>query len=181
MSSEPWQTFGNVVNTAGLTGFAITGATTVLAGYKSYASPCASLAESKSMLETVKSRLQELSPQRREEIDAQCRASSCKSLKDLEGRLDFLMNAYYRLSSGSDKMTLVERHIPFSEFRQRVRKLDRDTKGLFKDTLSTTVPHLEDMGFDPQNLRLAMDRPSSSIDHPASSTVVDAIPMTRIV
>jgi hypothetical protein len=88
MSSESWQAFGNIVNTAGLTGFAVTGATSVLAGYQAYASPFASLAESEKKLKSVRSRLQELSPQRREEIDSQCRASNCKSLRDLEGELD---------------------------------------------------------------------------------------------
>jgi hypothetical protein len=88
MSSESWQNFGNIVNTAGLAGFAITGATSVLAGYQAYASPLSSLAESEKKLKSVRSRLQELSPQRREEIDSRCRASNCKSLKDLEGELD---------------------------------------------------------------------------------------------
>jgi hypothetical protein len=87
MSSESWQTLGNFMNTAGLVGFTITGASSVLAGYQAYASPDASLAESQRKLERVRARLQELSPQQREEIDSQCRASNFKSLEDLEGDL----------------------------------------------------------------------------------------------
>ena len=101
MSTEAWQIFGNIVNTAGLTGFAITGATTVVAGYKAYASPCASLAESHTKLEGVRSRLQGLSPQRREEIDSQCRASNCKSLKNLEGELNRCVLLNNALSSSN--------------------------------------------------------------------------------
>jgi hypothetical protein len=88
MSSESWQALGNFVNSAGALGFAVTGATSILAGYQAYASPYALLAESERELERVRSRLQGLSPQRREEIDAQCRISNCKSLKDLEEDLD---------------------------------------------------------------------------------------------
>jgi hypothetical protein len=53
----------------------------------------------------------------------------------INGRVSSLMDAYYRLSKGGDEMSFVKRHIPYSEFRQHVRKLDRDTRGLFKDTL----------------------------------------------
>lgn len=186
MSSESWQALGNIVNSTGIAGFAITGAASVLAGYQAYASPYTSLAESKRKLEEIKSRFQELSPQRREEIDSQCRASNSKTLKDLEGDLEMLINAYHRLNKGCDGMTLVERHIPYSKFRQHVRKLERDTRGLSNDIMTTTVPHLDDMGFDPQNPGLAMDRSSSSEssigfpNHPVSSTVVDIIPMTRV-
>jgi len=176
------------VNTAGLTGFAISGATSVLAGYQAFASPYSSLANSERKLERVRLRLKELSPQRREEIDSQCRASNRKSLKDLEEELESLMDTYYRLSKGGDEMTFVKRHIPFSEFRQHVRKLDHDTRELFNDTLTTTVPHLDDMGFDPQNPGLATDRSSSSgspiafpvPNHPASSTSADVIRMVRV-
>ena len=76
------------MNTLGLAGFAITGATNVLGSYQTYGSPYASLVESERKLERVRSRLQELSPQRREEIEAQCRASNSKSLKGLEAELN---------------------------------------------------------------------------------------------
>ena len=75
---------GNIVNSAGLAGFAITGAKAVLAGYQAYASPYSWLAESERKMERVRSRLQGLTPQQRDEIDAKCRASNCKSLKNLE-------------------------------------------------------------------------------------------------
>ena len=88
MSSEGWQTFGNIVNTAGITGLAFTGAKAVMEGYRDYASPYTSLAESERKLERVRSRLKELSPQRREEIESQCRVSNCRSLEDLERDLN---------------------------------------------------------------------------------------------
>jgi hypothetical protein len=127
----------------------------------------------------------------------------------IHGRVSSLMNTYYRLSKGCDEMAFVDRHIPFSKFRQHVRKLDRDTRGLFNDTLvkfpiytfsfdvnlimsialqATTVPYLDDMGFDPKNPGLAMDRSSSSEssitfpipNHPASSTIVEStLPYSR--
>jgi len=191
MSGESWQTLGNFVNTAGLAGFAITGANSVLAGYQAYASPYAWLAKSERKLERVRSRLQELSPQQREEIDSQCRVSNCKSLKDLEVKHRTLMNTYYRLSKGCDEMAFVDRHIPYSEFRYHLSRFEEHAKALLKDTLKTTVPCVDDMGFDqfdPQNPGLAMDRSSSSEssitfpipNHPASSTIVETIPMTRV-
>jgi hypothetical protein len=84
MSSGSWQTLGNFVNTAGVAGLAVTGAKTAMTGYQVYVSPSGSLAESERRLERVRSRLQELSPKQREEIDVYCRASNCKSLQDLE-------------------------------------------------------------------------------------------------
>jgi hypothetical protein len=53
----------------------------------------------------------------------------------IRGRVSSLMNTYHRLSTGYGEMAFVERHNPYSDFRDLVRKLDRDTKGLFKDTL----------------------------------------------
>lgn len=88
MSSESWQNLGNFVNSAGVAGFAVTGATTVMAAYQVFASPYASLAESERILKGIRSRLQELSPQRREEIDLHCRVSNCKTLKDIEKELE---------------------------------------------------------------------------------------------
>lgn len=104
-------------------------------------------------------------------------------------------------------MSVVERHMPCSEFRKHVRKFVRETGGLFDDTMvnfliytssfdlnlvvsiilqTTTVPHLDDMGFDPPNLRLAMDRSSRSESssacshHPASYADVEGtLPYSR--
>ena len=155
MSGESWQILGNIVNTAGVTGFAITGATTVLAGYQTYVSPYASLAESERKLDKVQSRLQELTPQQREEIDARSRASGSKGLTVLEkelikyvllndavsfqiqthGWVSSLRYKFYRLSMGCDEMSFMERHIPFSQLRERVRQLVNHSRALFKDTL----------------------------------------------
>jgi hypothetical protein len=88
MSNDAWQTIGNFVNTAGLTGLAVTSAKSVLAGYQAYASPSTSLAESERKLERVRSLLQGLSDEKREEIEAQCRASNRRGLRDLENDLD---------------------------------------------------------------------------------------------
>ena len=96
------------------------------------------------------------------------------------------------------------RHIPYSEFRGHVRKLVHDARGLLNETLvnffiysssfdlnlimsivlqTTTVPYLDDMGFDPRNPRLVTDRSSSSessIAFPTPSTVVDGtLPYSR--
>ncbi len=103
------------------------------------------------------------------------------------------MDMYYRLSKGCDEMTFIERHIPRSEFRKHVGKLDNDTRVLFNDTLvklltyassfdlnlimsivlqTTTVPYLDNMGFHLQteNPRLAVERSSTSESPKVSST-----------
>lgn len=87
--TDSWLAVGNLANMAGLTSFSITGAKGAVAGYQTYASPYTSLTESERMLERVRSRLQGLSEQRRDEIEIATRsnASKCKSLKDIEGQL----------------------------------------------------------------------------------------------
>jgi hypothetical protein len=84
--ADVWQAINNLANVAGLTSVAAQGA---VVGYQAYASPYTSLTDSERKLERVKSRLQGLSPQRREEIEMATRsqASNCKSLKDLEDKL----------------------------------------------------------------------------------------------
>jgi hypothetical protein len=90
MSNDTWQTIGNVASTTGLTAFAYSGVKGVVAGYQTYASPDTALKESGRKLKRVKSRLQGLSPQRREEIEIATRSSdtNCKTLGNLEDALD---------------------------------------------------------------------------------------------
>lgn len=90
MSNEAWQTIGNVASTTGLSAIAYSGVKGVVAGYQAYASPDTSLIESGRKLKRVKSRLQGLSPQRREEIEIATRSqdTGCKTLENLEDQLD---------------------------------------------------------------------------------------------
>jgi hypothetical protein len=85
-----WQTFGTVATTAGFTSVAYSTAIAIVGGYKVYGSPYTSLSQAEKKLERVRSRLQGLSPQRREEIENAIRSnvSDFKSLEDLEGQLD---------------------------------------------------------------------------------------------
>ena len=90
MTSEAWQAVGNIASTAGVTTFAIGGAKGIIAGYQTYVSPYTSLTEAERKLERVKSRLQGLSPKRREEIEIAIRSGSlnCSSLDTLEKKLE---------------------------------------------------------------------------------------------
>ena len=93
------------------------------------------------------------------------------------------MDTYYRLSEGCAGLTLVERHIPYSKFRQLVGKFKSDTRGLFKDTLVRFLIYAS--SFD-QNLTISIvfrqlqcriymtwgltpKRGRRRIDHPAPS------------
>jgi hypothetical protein len=112
MTTDPWQTFSNFATTAGITTIAYSGAKGVIASYQTYASPTTSLIQSEKKLERVRSRLQGLSPQRREEIETVIRsnASDFKSLKDLEEQLDgcVLLNDAVSLSNlNSQRESLV--------------------------------------------------------------------------
>ena len=79
---------GDIANTTGITAAAYSGVQLVMAGYR-YASPYTTLAESEKKLKRVKSRLQGLSPQRREEIETASRGKDdSKSLEHLEEQLD---------------------------------------------------------------------------------------------
>ena len=161
--TDGWQAINNLANMAGLAGFAISGAKSAVAGYQAYASPYTSLTESERKLERVKSRLQGLSPQRREEIEiaTRSRASNCKGLKDLEKQLqecvsliytvsfeftfmvEFirLMDMYDVLSKGYGEVTFAERHLPYSEFRKDVWILQSDAMILLNDTLVNFLMH----------------------------------------
>ena len=81
---------GTIASTAGVTTFAIGGAKGILAGYQTYASPYTSLTEVEKRLERVRSRLQGLSPKRREEIEIATRSESFtgSSLESLEEELE---------------------------------------------------------------------------------------------
>jgi len=85
-----WQSaVGTIASTAGLTGFALTGVQGAIASYHALASPHASLTKSERMLQKVKARLQDLSPQRREEIEIAVRSGSSEftSMEHLEKTL----------------------------------------------------------------------------------------------
>ena len=90
MANDAWQmAIGTIASTAGLTGFAFTGVQGAIAGYQAYISPNASLTKSERKLKMVRSRLQELTPQRREEIEIAARSGSSEftSLQHLEKQL----------------------------------------------------------------------------------------------
>jgi hypothetical protein len=90
MTSEHWQVVGAVASTAGVTTFVIGGAKGIAAGYQTYASPYTCLTEAERKLKRVRSRLQELSPKQREEIEIATRSESFTglSLESLEERLE---------------------------------------------------------------------------------------------
>ncbi|KAF8484115.1 hypothetical protein F5888DRAFT_1641216, partial [Russula emetica] len=148
--TDGWQLINNLANIAGITSFAAQG---VVAGYQAYASSYTSLTESERTLERVRSRLQGLSPQQREEIEIATRNSAYnrKSLKAIEKELQELMNKYCVLIKEYGEVTFAERHLPFSEFRKEVSDLECEASILFKDTLTTTVPSSMDKGSSPEN------------------------------
>ena len=88
--SESWQTVETIASAAGLTSFAISGAKGVAEGHQAYASPYTSLKDTEGKLKRVRSRLQELSPNRREEIEIATRSESFtgSSLETLERELE---------------------------------------------------------------------------------------------
>ena len=199
MTTDAWQTFSNFATTAGITTVAYSGAKGVIASYQTYASPTTSLTQSEKKLERVRSRLQELSPRRREEIEIVIRsnASDCRSLKDLEEQLDgcvlridavsfgskftagvsSLLDMFCRLSKRYEEATFAERHFPYSQFRNRVSKLEHLAKALLNDTLvkflkqfifqfeshytvvlqKTTVPFVDDIEYDPTSGSRSLD------------------------
>lgn len=97
--TDTWQAISNIANVAGLTSFVITGASGVVKGYQTYASSYTSLAESERVLERIRSRLQGLSQQRRDEIEIVIRskATNCKSLNDIEIQLQECVLLIYTL------------------------------------------------------------------------------------
>jgi len=158
---------GTIASTAGVTTFAIGGAKGILAGYQTYASPYTSLTEAGRKLKRVRSRLQGLSPKRREEIEiaTQSESPDDSSLKALEGKLEDLTDMHCRLSKRIEETTFKERHFPYSEFRYHLSRFEEHAKGLLNDTLKTTVPDVDDLMFSPENSRRA-----TSTFNPENST-----------
>lgn len=85
-----WQTVGTIASTAGLTSFVVTGVHGAVAGYQAFISPYGPLAKAETRLKMVRSRLQELSPQRREEIEIAARSETSEftTLGHLEDQLN---------------------------------------------------------------------------------------------
>jgi len=169
--ADTWLAIGNLANMAGLTSFAITGAKGAVAGYQAYGSSYTSLTESERTLERVRSRLQGLSQQRRDEIEIATRSkgSNCKGLKDLEEQLQDVMDMHCILSKGYGEATFAERHLPYSKFRKNVSDLQKAASELLNDTLTTTVPYLM---FSPEDPRW----PSSPQSPDAVSTPSTPLP-----
>ncbi|KAH9962897.1 hypothetical protein BC827DRAFT_1266698 [Russula dissimulans] len=146
MADNSWQMAGNAATVASLT-FALTG-TSVASIYQTYCSPSTSLENSRKELEEVRSRLQALSPERREQIDAACQripsssGESPNSLKALEKTLEILFDLYWTLRNQYAEMPFTESHLPFTTFRQRVGILRTKAKILLTDTHKTTVAFL---------------------------------------
>ncbi len=87
-----------------------------------------------------------------------------------------------RLSKRIEESTFTERHFPYSEFRLHLSRFEEHARALLNDTLvnsairlvlrsslilsvvlqKTTVPGVDDLMFNPENSRRAMNRPSSS-------------------
>jgi len=164
MTSEPWKTVGTIASTAGVTTFAIGGAKSIAAVYRNFASPYTTLTESGRKLKRVRSRLQGLSPKRREEIDIAARSDSFNdsSLEILEGKLEILMDMHCRLSKRIEETTFTELRFPYSEFRDNLSTFENLARDLLNDTWKTTVPCIDDMKFKPENWKRTMERPSSS-------------------
>jgi hypothetical protein len=89
------------------------------------------------------------------------------------------MDMYCRLSKRSEEASFPERHNPYSEFRQQVAGLVQDARALLNDTMvkflgcafnlnliapvvlqNTTVPFMDEIGFDPKKLKWGTARPS---------------------
>ncbi|KAF8462090.1 hypothetical protein DFH94DRAFT_788689 [Russula ochroleuca] len=158
MSNDTWQAIGNIASTTGITAVAYSGVKGVVASYQTYASPSTSLKESERKLKRVRSQLNGLTSERREQIEIATRSRSsdpgCLSLGGLEIQLQALLDTYCRLSKRYEEATFTERHFPYSEFRHRVSRLEDRAKALLNDTLKTTVPFVDDIEFDHENLRV---------------------------
>ena len=89
MTSVPWQTFGSVASTAGITTVAVGTTKSALAAYQTYISPYTALTETERRLERVRSRLKGLTQKQREEIEiaTQREPFSGTTLETLEEKL----------------------------------------------------------------------------------------------
>jgi len=152
MADLAWQVVGNISNLSGVTGVFVGGG--IASIYQSYCSPSASLKQSEIILNDIKSRLESLSPRRREQIQAALQSETSlqegpKSLEDLEKLLEDLFDLHTRLTKRYDEVPFIESHRPFTTFRRRLEVLKVRATVLRNDTRKTTVPFIDDIEFDP--------------------------------
>jgi len=151
MTNDLWTMAGRAATVTGLTSVAVTGAKSI---YEAHGTTHSSLVASGKKLEKVRSRLQQLSPQRRElleiEIASQSGASlddAPKSLGDIEKELEVLSDMHCRLSKRYEEETFGQRYLPYSRFRSRVLGLENKINALLYDTWKTTVPYVDDIEY----------------------------------
>jgi len=114
--------------------------------YRTFYSPFSSIEDSGRVLQKVQSRLQMLSPQRREQIEAACQRESSSretpnGLESLERELEDLFDLYCELKIQYEEMSFTESHLPWTLFRERVAALKERAKALLKDTYKTTTQY----------------------------------------
>jgi hypothetical protein len=127
--------------------------------YQFHGSPNASLENSRKRLDKVRSRLQEITPQRREEFEIAARMNTSnggtiKSIENLEEQLeecvlltracDFKFKFTVHVSSLSDTLcrltkwyehaSVLDRHLPCTQYRLRVVNFENKVKALLDDT-----------------------------------------------
>jgi len=197
--SQILHVIGNVSDIAGVATVVYGGAQSVAAGYKAFYSPYTSLQESEKKLDKIRRRLEGLSEARRNEIEIEIAARSQslngeapKGIDTLELDLEILSDALCRLTKHYQEAGYMERHLPHSMLRAHVGRLNTKVKTLLDDTMTTTVPFVDDIGLnisdDPRQVTAVLARSESVLPDGAraiptrlgSPSATNTIPLTTV-
>ncbi|KAI0252457.1 hypothetical protein BJV78DRAFT_1200666 [Lactifluus subvellereus] len=138
MSSKGWTTVGNVANVEALA-WTVVGSLATTAYQKSVTASDSILEECRKNLEEVKTHLNELTPERREEIRVLAEQEKCSSPEALDKELRSLSNDRCELSLRASQSSSWQRCMPLSQLRKDLRWLREAVLDLRNDTYKSTT------------------------------------------
>jgi len=146
-ASQGWSTLSDFVNVETLVGVAVAGVVTHVA--HRIPPPCDSDLEwCKKELEDIKTRISELSPDRRERMRIAAERKKCPSLETLTSQLQRLLDERCGLAKRVVEAKFFERYLPaaLSQLREDIGVFKGAILDLRSDTWNTTTIHLKEDG-----------------------------------
>jgi len=84
--------------------------------------------------------IRNISPERRQKIQAAAERGLCRYLRDVELELQRLYDDYYDLCYLYEKFSFFERHIPCTYFHNELLHFEEIANGFLKNVWKTTAP-----------------------------------------
>ncbi|KAN0131192.1 hypothetical protein V8E53_010997 [Lactarius tabidus] len=138
-----WQRFGNVTTATGFVGNLLTGASSIVGGYKTYLSPKTAMMEVWKKLEHVQQIIRTLSEKRRKNIDIAAKQGLCKSIQEIEDEVESIRDRYCLLGKYYKTFSHRQRLLPPEKFWLRLKDIEDDIDAILMDTMVITTLFLD--------------------------------------